>query len=426
MFSISKLLATALLCLCISHVEAEWRYTGKISPYHSGVSNAVDGAGNATAVWAEFYSKTNHIYSSDFFKGNKYWEIPSAVFGENNRDFTDTGVVVDSAGNAVAIWQENDGALSKVRSSSRPFKGQWSPPVDISGTTDRKDMTPRIAITASGYAVAVWNLDYTIQAATLEFGGKWSTPVTLATQDGDAPTVGIANNGTAIALWQKGAAIQSASLPLGGNWSTPVTLSKKNSMRGQLAVNPAGQAIATWWTYGASKSSLYSIHAAILESENTWSRPTLIATADYIMDSTVTIASSGDILVVWVEEDIDDSQVFPIPSDPFIQASRFSSGYWSRPVTLSSKKEKAFNPCVKFDESSNAFVVWNDYSTIQAARIHKQNGIWTAPETIATIPAGLISRPQICVDHDGVAIVNWSTEGGEIHSALWTSVPIDE
>lgn len=117
---------------------------------------------------------------------------------------------MDSLGNMVAIWQNDDNGTNAIYASQCPVGGSWSVSQQIStGTYSEK---PKLAINSSGQAVAIWRTrgampPFTLYAATIALQGSstWSTPAAISTP-GDCVTeycsVAVNANSNAVISWQ--------------------------------------------------------------------------------------------------------------------------------------------------------------------------------------------------------------------------------
>lgn len=411
-FKLFNQVGLAVCLLSISNIEAKWYFVERLSTLEIDVANGMDAAGNTTAIWTEWYSRYNSIYSSNLPKGNgeEYWRGVDTIHSAEGRLFEFLDIAVDSSWNSVAIWQEFDGTNRKVSVSTRPFRGKWSAAIDLSESTPN-DTSPQIAISPSGNAIAVWCYDGILKSATYQFGGTWSTPVDIAT-NASSPKVKMDGSGNAIAVWLSNGMIQSAFLSKGSQWSSPVTLSNANSKEPQLDMNFSGFAVAAW-------ASDHCMNAATIQFGTNWNAPVQLKGSPYINKSHVAVDLQGNALLIWEQQDLDDNQPFPIMSPNYLQASYFSSNQWSTPLTISGNEDNgAHNPRVAFDGTGNAFVVWNSYSEVRAATKAFQ-GEFTPPTTIGSGLLGLLTKPQICVDSSGYAVINWFEEWGLIKGTRW-------
>jgi hypothetical protein len=223
---------------------------------------SADGSGNAVAVWRRSDGSNNIIQSSRSSNGGLSWSTP-ANLSESGQDAEHPRIAVDGSGNAVAVWRRSDGNDDIVQSSRFVAGGvSWSTPVNVS-PAGIQAATPRIAIDGSGNVVAVWRLldigGTIIQSSRLVAGGVgWSTPEQLSVfsetgTSSDNPQVAANGSGNAVAVWQQGNGSNniirfSQSTDGGANWSEPTDLSElgQSAIHPEVVVDASGNAVALW------------------------------------------------------------------------------------------------------------------------------------------------------------------------------------
>ncbi len=173
----------------------------------SGLSNGteasvgVDANGNAVAVWVD---GDGEIFAATMPFGGA-WTVPVSV--SVGVVGAEPQVAVAANGNAVAVWRDATLATGDIFSSSLA-SGVWSlAPLNVSSSIGT-GISPRIGVDAVGNAVATWHdltpLAEHLYAATLPFGaGAWAAPVDVSGAPATAPVSKIAVNasGIAVAVW---------------------------------------------------------------------------------------------------------------------------------------------------------------------------------------------------------------------------------
>jgi hypothetical protein len=220
---------------------------------------SADGSGNAVAVWRRSDGSNNLIQSSRSSNGGLSWATP-ANLSESGQDADDPRIAVDGSGNAVAVWRRSDGNDDIVQSSRLVAGGvSWSTPVNVS-PAGIQSATPRIAVDGSGNAIAVWRLadagGTIIQSSRLAAGVvSWSTPVQLSISgfSSDNPQVAANGSGNVVAVWQQSNGSNSIvrvsqSTDGGASWTVPTNLSEpgQSAIHPEVVVDGAGNAIALW------------------------------------------------------------------------------------------------------------------------------------------------------------------------------------
>lgn len=188
-------------------------------------------------------------------------------------DGWDPGVLMESDGDALVIWQIYLG--DGVQARSRAADGTLSSVTTLSG--DESGGDPSLAMTPGGDALAVWSrgpssLGTRVKARARSPEGTWSAPeiVSLPPQGGYAvgPQVAMDASGRAVVVWAQEHVggfweptlmrVRSAS----GAWSSVESLTDAHALtfQPQAAVDTNGNAIAAWEDYESDWGP--AIHAA--------------------------------------------------------------------------------------------------------------------------------------------------------------------
>ena len=129
---------------------------------------AMDGAGNAMAVWSEFDGDTNllDVWSNRLEEGATTWSAARRIDSELKGDAQRPHISMDAAGNAVVVWDQGDGLgfepddppvlFSVATNRYTPGKG-WGLPERLQTNAGGEELlNARVALSASGKAFAVW------------------------------------------------------------------------------------------------------------------------------------------------------------------------------------------------------------------------------------------------------------------------------
>ena len=338
---------------------------------------AVNGKGDAVAAWRKF-DGVNYVIQASVKRHKGFWQSIPTTLSMPGQNAQNPQVAIDDHGNATAVWSRFDGTNMILQASSRPNKGTWTAPVDIS--VPGQDATdPQVAVDCFGNVTAVWSRsdgsNLVIQASFKPRCGSWQAPSTLSQtgQDANDPQIGIDGSGNATVVWQRSdgsnLVIQASTKPYGGSWqATPDTL----SISGQDA----------------------------LEQE-------------------IAVNSRGDAVAIWVRSD---------GSNERVQASLkpYGGNWQASPDALSLAGTDADAPCVAIDRCGNATAAWCDIDGggfVLASTKH-HGGAWQdVPDTIS--PSGANSRypPHIVVDKKGNATVLWTSSSGIITNVFSSTKP---
>ena len=173
---------------------------------------AVDGAGNATALWSRMRQDAVMVLESASQPfGSSGWQ-PTETLGTGRvhgyiPGISDAGLAVNPAGNAVISWEQWDGS-PWVRAAYRTAGAAWQSPQDLSQRSDNLD--PVVAQDLAGNALVLWSRSRGDRfAASVEVSfrdvatGIWSAPMSISGSGGSYPDVAFDGSGDAVAVWTR-------------------------------------------------------------------------------------------------------------------------------------------------------------------------------------------------------------------------------
>jgi hypothetical protein len=342
---------------------------------------AVGANGDAVVVWSSVRRATSpsgwsrQIVFSASREAGGGWSAPVALSDEDGIAVTyEPEVVVDAQGNATAIWSEETGTASVVRTRTRPKGGDWGEPVDL--TDSRVGIHPQLAVDAQGDVTAVWNWNVPeygsgiIQTNSRPAAGTWGAqPVDISGDESALdPQVAVDPQGDAVAVWWRimggNYVVRAARRAAGSGWDAAVDLSHgaANALNPQVAIDPQGTATAVWESYDAAGSIVRSSTGA---AGVPWSDPTDISVRD---DGPwpgsfpqVAVDPQGNVTADW--------RAWFSPGHDIGQAARREAGTgWSAPVDLGPNNGVIEAAPIAVDPQGYATVVWTRgnslYSTV--------------------------------------------------------------
>lgn len=324
---------------------------------------AVDGAGNVTAVWAQFDGVEDSMWS------NRY--DPGAGWGTSVLVETTSGiaqyahVAASENGTVFAVWTQNDGLVEDAWSNRYVLGAGWGTAARIEVNDISSAYFPQIAVDASGNAIAVWSED--------EVGGRRN-------------------------IW--------ANRFTSGSWGAQTLLETSdagNVEQHSLAMDAAGNAIATW-----SQRDVGGVHldvwAARYVPGSGWLAPVLLETENVgpKTESRVAMNAAGDAIAVWVQYNVADAVVG-------VRSNRFSGGSWGTAETITTSS--VLSPDVALDAAGNAITVWHELiggiDTVMASRYVAGTG-WENPIPLEDDDTGPNRFPLVSIGADGDATVVWT------------------
>ena len=170
---------------------------------------AFDSSGNALAVWYQNDGTRNNIWANryDFITG---WGSAALIETDNAGDARFPQVAFDSSGNALAVWDQNDGTRRNIWANRYVAGTGWGSAALIETDNAGEASHPHMAVDSSGNALAVWQQSdgtlYNIWANRYVAGTGWGTAALIETDNaGDAggPMVAFDSSGNALAVWQQ-------------------------------------------------------------------------------------------------------------------------------------------------------------------------------------------------------------------------------
>ncbi len=210
---------------------------------------AADANGNAVIVWEEPGIPYYRLYSRRYVTGSG-WDATQAIDDNTGRcDYP--RIVVDNAGNAIALWQRHDGTSNRVYANRFTAGSTWGTLVLMSNSTSTAAFAPEIAVNKSGAAMAAWYEDnngtYIAYARRFIPGAGWDAiqSIESGTSSAYAVRVAIDDSGTAIALWRQPDLYYSRYVA-GTGWSTAQIIATGYLGDPSVVMNVQGQAAAVW------------------------------------------------------------------------------------------------------------------------------------------------------------------------------------
>ncbi len=339
---------------------------------------AMDDNGNAIIVWRQNVGTEWHIFKSEYRNG--VWTHPGSLNDHISPDGQicyDSRVAMDNNGNALIVWHEKDDANYQIFKSEYR-NGTWTHPASFSDNISPGDQDARhsqVAMDNNGNALIVWEqnngTDWQIFKSEYS-GGAWTHPALLKDsispkgEDAHEPQVAMDDNGAALIVWSQFDGSRNQifmSEYRGHDWTHPASLSDKISPDGQnaetpqVAVNNAGKAIIVWSQSDGTAMQIFKSEYGKLG----WSHPVTLSN-NISPDGRNAIApqasmdNSGNIIVVWYQDDGFNSQVF---------VSEYRNSTWTHPVSLhdniSPDGLDVEEARAAMDDRGNAVIVWSQY-----------------------------------------------------------------
>jgi len=352
----------------------------------------------------------------------KSWGTAQLIESDDRGDATGPQVVVDAAGNAMAVWSQSDGVTSNIYSSRYSAGQGWDAPVEIDNVSNWAN-SPQIAMDANGNAIAVWEQQGgagvgNIYANRYTPGIGWGAAELIEHAIGEAgnPQIAVDAAGNAMAVWRqfmtsafriRAARYVYDSVTGTGVWEAPeeieTTLST-DARDAQIAVDAGGNAIAVWSQVDATTSD-YAIWANSYDPAHGWYGASQISAAGTPnRDPRIAFDAAGNAMLVWRQFN---------GTRNVIMASRLTVGAGASVVTPvdDALMGTSSEPRIAVDPIGNAIAVWNQYdgtlTNVWANRYNATNGAWGTAQLVAADDSDIYSDPDVTVDAAGNAIAVW-------------------
>lgn len=283
------------------------------------------------------------------------WSSPSAI-STPLTDALDPRVVIDSNGNATAIWIE----AGVLKASSLPFGGSWSAPSTISSVLNTASH-PRLGVDSSGNVTALWVENTLINSAAKPFAGSWGSATTVSGSGADNPSLAVASSGNAVAVWTRSGFIES-STKISGTWSLVATLSGSGAVNPTVAISNFGTAVAAWKTTSGGSDIIVTDTLTI--SSNTWAATKNVfpASAAFSHDyPKVTMDTNGNASIAWFRFGFQNNAYLNVQ---LLTATLTTTGSaWGSGTTLSDigiRNPADLNVKIEYDAVGNLIAVWTN------------------------------------------------------------------
>ena len=192
-----------------------WGSAGPIDSPNASTANpnphvALDGVGNAIAVWHRPDGSWDSIWSSRYVAGSG-WGAPGLIETDNTNSAREARVAFDANGNAMAVWIQSDGVRNNVLANHYTAGVGWGSAVLIETDNAGPAMEARIAFDPSGNATAVWShrdiagFTFNILANRWTAATGWGTAAPIDNAPGPArmPELGVDGLGNVITVWSQ-------------------------------------------------------------------------------------------------------------------------------------------------------------------------------------------------------------------------------
>ncbi|MFQ6057808.1 MAG: hypothetical protein ACE5MB_02870 [Anaerolineae bacterium] len=283
---------------------------------------AVDAFGNAYAVWADSRNGDLDIYFAYRPLGGS-WGPNEKVNDDGGRAHQEwPDIAVDGYGNACAVWVDRRHDNKDIYRACRPAGGSWGPNERVNDDSRGAEQDrPAIAMNASGQVCVVWmdrrNGDPDIYSAC-NWGPNEKVNDDSGVADQDWPDIAVDGFGNAYAIWVDGRNgdedIFFAHRPAGGSWGPSKEVDDDSGTAVQetpvIAVDVFGNACAVWMDRRHGDQDIYFARRPVGKD---WERNERVNDDSGVADQdwpAIAVDGSGNAYAVWVDRRRGDEDIF--------------------------------------------------------------------------------------------------------------------
>jgi len=247
---------------------------GLSSVDRSGSVNIAIGAnGDAIAVWQQNDGSNFNIWANHYTPGSG-WGVPGLIETSNLGNAFSPSIVIDNAGNAIAVWIQWDGVNNSAWANRYIAGSGWNTAQLIEMDNAGWVYNPQIALDPGGDVIAVWaqsdGMRNNIWANRYTAGSGWSTAQLIESDnsgDASAPHIAFDPGANAIAVWQQSDGMRNNiwanRYTAGSGWGTAQLIESDNSGNASaphIAFDQDSNAIAVWAQSDGSTFNIWANH----------------------------------------------------------------------------------------------------------------------------------------------------------------------
>ncbi len=389
---------------------------------------AADAFGNAFAVWDQYDGSRYCVFASRYVAGVG-WTGATLIDSAGIDSCYNPTVAVDGSGNAIAVWQESISWVNSVWANRYVVGEGWGTAEVIEEQADEAGL-PKVVVDQSGNATVLWE-QFTSGHAQIwsnryVVGEGWGTEEEVEQYVEDAFSVDIAvdDAGCVVAVWCQNDLSQynvSANRYVPGEgWGAAEMISGNASgsaAEPKVAVDSSGDATAVWCQYDTG-DGLYSVWSNRYTVGAGWGAAELLELNDTeeALFPRVADDGSGRAMVVWQQQDADVDSIW---------SNMYAPGEgWGTPRTVEDNDLYATIPKVVFDKTGNATAVWHQWdgerNTISSSRYIGGVG-WGEMELASNYGTGSCTSVNPAIDGFGDVFAVWLQYDGFRHN-VWANV----
>jgi hypothetical protein len=388
---------------------------------------AVDAIGTAVAVWHQSDGTRNSVWANRFVAGTG-WDVAATIETEPTLAAEDPRVGMDRDGNAIAVWEQTDGTRYSIWANRFLLGTGWGTASTIESDSAGHAYSPQVAVDSAGNAMASWYQNdgtrFNARANRYVPGTGWGTAATIETENlGTAypPSVAFDGPGNATAVWTQNDGTRnnlwSNRYVLGNGWGTavPVESLTGDASSAAIAVDAAGYATAVW----VHHTTTYDVWANRYVPGTGWGTPVQIdSEAGEAVAPVVGIDSDGNVIAVWLQY---EGIRYDVWSNRYVVGTGWGTAELIEMDDIHNLG--ASGQQVAVDPTGAAVAVWSvsdgTRNNIWANRYIPGTG-WGTPQLVEMESGGPASNPTIAVDVSGGVTAVWTMSDGT-RTNIWAN-----
>lgn len=370
---------------------------------------AVDGAGDALAVWNQVDGLSNSIFADHHVQGLG-WEGQQRIETDSGNAFRPE-VAMNARGDGVAVWTQSDGVYENIWGNYFAAGVGWKGPLLVEASSSANGENPRVAIDEGGNATALWiqfdGVANSIYANRFTPASGWGAARLLETSGYIAMYGEVAADaaGGAMAVWTQWDGVEAVAFAnryaAGSGWGNAVAIATDMGIvySPQVAMSARGDAVVVWQQFDGAA---FSVMANRYTAGSSWGSATPIENYDLAPGGVqVSSDAAGNVVVVWQQSG---------DTDGFTCANRFTvgSGWGNATIIDYNAFGAAVSPRVALNAAGDGWAVWVQLDA-------DGTRIWASPFTAPdnTVPALSLSAPAEGASLSGPVVrVAGTTEPG--------------
>jgi len=343
------------------------------------------------------------------------WLTPVTLSPQSTGEVQRAVIASDGAGHLAAAWMKQTGSAPlryTAQLALRSPGGGFSEVINVSQESEQT-LAVDVAVDGSGTATVVWDQTVggvsDVKAMRVMPDGTKTGVQTLAAA-GDEPRVAVNASGAAVATWRELSQIHAAVRGATTDSFTDVgaisgTASMSIKRVHDVVIDPAGNAVAAWIRDNTKVEAnrrpaggAFNAPAAAETIENTGDADNLV----------LAMAPGGQATAMWtrlgLNPEIRTAERTPTPS--------FAAGGWNAADRASPIGQKAQNASVALDAQNTAIAIWENTTIGKVeAGIRPSGGSFSGFAPLSGSAGGAFAS-QVDVAPDGAAVAIWRGSSG--------------